>query len=201
MHSILLWCFGTLHIAQGLWCLRKLIHCGWKARSISKHPKGWGYVLFIPHTIWIQITNLHLIEHSYIHINACPLPTIHPTISQKQPLSHIHGSKRNWKPYPHVHKYTYSHPSYTHNPLHTILPFPTCNRNNTLMFPPMWIVALLPFRVGLSWYVNQKHALRGLEDPKKRSPLFEAKHVEHMWTSWLTPISPRVTPHVPTWLV
>ena len=60
----------------------------------------------------------------------------------------------------------------------------------TPMLPPVWIMVLLCFRVGLSLYVILKMATWELEGPQRLLPPFKGEHLEWVRTSWLAPIFP-----------
>ena len=60
------------------------------------------------------------------------------------------------------------------------------------MLPPIWIMALIHFRVGVILHVIPKSALWELEAPWQLLPSYEGEHFEWAHVSQLTPISVNV---------
>ena len=59
------------------------------------------------------------------------------------------------------------------------------------MLPPMWIMTLLHFQVGLNLHVIPKPARRELDGPNNYCLLLKMKHLEQVWTSQPTPTFPK----------
>jgi hypothetical protein len=65
-----------------------------------------------------------------------------------------------------------------------------------MMLPPTSIMVLLQFQVGLSICVISKCALQDLERTQQLLVPFEGEHLEQVWTSRPTPISPKGKPRL-----
>lgn len=64
----------------------------------------------------------------------------------------------------------------------------------TLILPPVWIMVLLHFQVGLSLNVIPKRALQELEALQKLLPPLKDERLEWVQTRWLVPIA---SPYIP----
>ena len=103
MHSIQLWCYGTLHIAQALWCLHKLIHCGWRGHTIIQtsyrlricplHPSHYLNPIHQSYFHWVHVHTCNCLSTSHdSQYNSTKATPFTYTWIQKVIGSHVHVS-------------------------------------------------------------------------------------------------------------